>query len=83
MPDTKLDPTTVQATPPPAPAQRKSLRDLLLSGGPWPLVALLVAGAASFTSIALWAPEDVRMGLFGAHGVLFTLLAWLARSPLT
>lgn len=49
----------------------------------WPVVALFVAGLTAFVLIAIFAPPEVRTALFGAHGLLFTILGWLSSSPLS
>lgn len=48
----------------------------------WQVVALFLGGGAIFAVIAIFAPEDTRMALFGANGLFCTFLAWLMRSPL-
>jgi len=53
----------------------------LKSAVTWPVVALFTSGLAAFVIIALWAPPEVRTALFGAHGLLFTIIAWLMSSP--
>lgn len=47
----------------------------------WPVVTLLSVGAVLFAAIAIFAPPDVRAALFGAHGLLFTLLALFMSPP--
>lgn len=77
MPDT--------VTPPPLPPKKNflaQLREALLADGPWPVVVLVLAGLFVFLAIVLWAPADARPLLFGAHGLVFTLLGWLMSSPL-
>lgn len=60
----------------------KKLRDMFLSEGPWPMIALIAIGAAVFVLISIFAPDNVRTMLFGAHGFVMTVLAILVRSPL-
>jgi hypothetical protein len=55
--------------------------DKLKSVLTWPVVTLLSVGAAIFAAIAIFAPPDVRAALFGAHGLLFTLIALFMQSP--
>ena len=73
------DPTPPQA-PAPDSSEKKSLKDAILAN-PWPFVALVSAGGGTFAAIAIWAPADVRTALFGAHGALFTFLAWILDPP--
>lgn len=65
------------STPPPEP---KNVKAAILAN-PWPFVALLLGGGALFALIAIFAPEEVRTALFGAHGLLFTLIGLWMRSP--
>lgn len=47
------------------------------------LAAVIIAFIAAFTAIAFWAPPDVREWLFGATGIVWTVTAYLMRSPFT
>lgn len=47
----------------------------------WPVVTLLLGGGAVFAAIAIFAPEGVRELLFGAHGLVATLIGVYLRSP--
>lgn len=80
-PTVRVDVPSVPPKPVPKPVP-KSFREMILSGGPWPITVLAVTGSLTFGAIALWAPADVRMALFGAHGILFSFLSWLTGSPL-
>lgn len=79
------DPTPPQTNPPAPPplldGKPPTLRQRLSAAGPWPLTVLAVAGLGSFTAIALWAPEDMRTAILGAHGLVFTIVAGLMPSP--
>lgn len=49
---------------------------------PWPFVTLILGGGAIFAAIVIFTPEGpAKTALLGAEGLLFTLVAWLARSP--
>lgn len=60
----------------------KKLKDVLLSEGPWPLIAIFAIGGILFTLILLFAPPGVREMLFGANGLVMAVLTALVRSPL-
>lgn len=47
----------------------------------WPMVALLIGGGVVFALTAVFAPPDVREVLFGANGLLSTVIAYWLRSP--
>lgn len=47
----------------------------------WPVVVLFVSGLTAFVLITLYAPADVRTALFGAHGLLFTIIALMQDPP--
>lgn len=47
----------------------------------WPAAAVLIAGGIIFLLIALFAPPDVREWLWGANGLLCTVIALFQRSP--
>lgn len=40
----------------------------------WQAVALVLGGGAVFACVAIFAPPDVRTVLFGAHGLIATLI---------
>lgn len=44
-------------------------------------VALLIAGGLIFALITLYAPPEVREWLYGANGLIATIVALLLRSP--
>jgi len=60
----------------------QKIKDLFLSGGPWPIVVLIAIGAIVFTLISIFAPPGVREALFGANGLVMTLVGLMLRSPL-
>lgn len=45
----------------------------------WQMVAVLIAGGVMFIAIAIWAPSDTRQWLFGANGLLWTLVTAFIR----
>lgn len=46
----------------------------------WQMVVVLALGAVGFISIALFAPPDVRDALFGANGLLWTVVTALLKA---
>ncbi len=57
----------------------KKLRDTIGAGGPWPIALVLIFGLIAFVLIALFAPPDTQTALFGAHGLLFTIIGMFVR----
>lgn len=55
--------------------------DALRAALTWPVVALLLGGGVVFALVAIFAPEGARELLFGAHGLIATLVALYLRSP--
>lgn len=53
----------------------KSLSKLIT----WPVAAILIAGAVCFTLIALYAEGETRDALFGANGLLWTIVTVFIR----
>lgn len=47
----------------------------------WPLVALLLGGAAAFVAIVVLAPPETQVLLFGANGLVMSIVAYVMRSP--
>jgi len=46
-----------------------------------PMAVVVSVGAACFTAILLWAPESSKDILFGANGLVFSLVSYFLRSP--
>lgn len=46
------------------------------------MVVLVSIAMLSFAAIAIWAPQDVRTALFGVHGLVSLVTAYLLGSPL-
>lgn len=47
----------------------------------WPVVAVLLGGLATFTAISIWGPPEAKAWLYGAHGLLWTVIAWHLPAP--
>lgn len=45
----------------------------------WQMAVVLIAGGAFFTAIMLFAPESSREWLFGANGLLWSLVGYRLR----
>lgn len=47
----------------------------------WPIAAVLIAGAVCFAAIVMFAPPETQTLLFGANGLVWSIVAAYLRSP--